>query len=283
MRRLARALPVLVVAGLGGGAHGLGGQWVEESGNGWVALAVYHQDTRDRFGIDGDIRALFGEGRAVTTSSFLTTAMGVAPGLDLWGQLSFHRLRYDDVAGTRSSTGPGDIRLWLRAAPLKWLGSSVPLAIRAGFKAPVGDFDVDAEIIPLGDGQRDWEVMAELGHSFWPRPLYLAGWVGYRWREENTLARKDFGDEVFYFAQVGGRLGRLGYKLALDGWDGAAGVTEGISVPGFQRDLVQLQPSLTYGVGPGQLEAGARFALGGRNLPAGTALMLQYFTRWEPF
>ena len=107
--------------------------------------------------------------------------------------------------------------------------------------------------------------------------------MGYRWREENTESRKDFGDEVFYFAQIGGRMGRLGYKLAIDGWDGAAGVTEGIVVPSFQRDLVQLQPSLLYDVGSGQIEVGARFALGGRNLPAGTALMFRYFRRWEPF
>ena len=272
-----------MVAGLGGGAEGLGGQWVEEPGKGWVALAVYHQDTRDRFGIDGDTRALSAEGRAVTTSSFLTMAMGLAPGVDLWSQFTFHRLRYDDVGGRRSSTGIGDAKLWVRAAPLRWLGSKLPFAIRAGFKVPVGDFDVDAEVIPLGDGQRDWEAMAELGHSFWPRSLYLSGWVGYRWREENVESRKDFGDEVFYFAQIGGRLGRLGCKLAVDGWDGAAGVTEGIPIPSFQRDLVQLQPSLLYDVGPGRIEAGARFALGGRNLPAGTALMIQYFTGWEPF
>ena len=178
-----------VVAGMGGGAEGLSGQWVEEPGKGWVALAVYHQDTRDRFGIDGDTRALSAEGRAVTTSSFLTMAMGLAPGVDLWSQFSFHRLRYDDVAGRRSSTGIGDARLWVRAAPLRWLGSKLPFAIRAGFKVPVGDFDVDAEVIPLGDGQRDWEAMAELGHSFWPRSLYLSGWVGYRWREENVESR----------------------------------------------------------------------------------------------
>jgi len=281
--RLVRGLLTAVVAGLGVSADGLDGQWVEEPGKGWVALAVYHQDTRDRFGIEGDTRALSAEGRAVTTSSFLTLAMGLAPGVDLWSQLSFHRLRYDDVGGRRSSTGIGDTRLWVRAAPLQWLGAELPFAIRAGFKVPVGDFDVDAEVIPLGDGQRDWEVMAELGHSFWPRSLYLSGWVGYRWREENAESRKDFGDEVFYFAQIGGRLGRLGCRLAVDGWDGAAGVTEGIPIPSFQRDLVQLQPSLLYDVGPGQIEAGARFALGGRNLPAGTALMIQYFTGWEPF
>ncbi len=144
---------------------------------------------------------------------------------------SSHRLRYDDVAGKRSSAGVGDTRLWLRAAPLRWLGSALPFAVRAGFKVPIGDFDVDAEVIPLGDG---------------------------------------------------GRLGRLGYKLAIDGWDGAAGVTEGVGIPSFQRDLVQLQPSLLYDVGSGQIEAGARFALEGKTLPAGITLMFQYFSRWEP-
>ncbi|MXW17590.1 MAG: transporter [Gemmatimonadetes bacterium] len=276
-------LLAVAVTALGGGADDAVAQWVEEPGKGWIALAAYHQDTRERFGIDGDTRVFFAEGHAVTTSSFLTAALGLVPGFDMWSQFSFHRLRYDDVAGTRSSTGFGDARFWLRAAPLKWLGSAVPFAVRAGFKVPIGDFDVDAEVIPLGDGQRDWEVMAEAGHSFWPRTLYLSGWVGYRWREENPESGKDFGNEVFYFAQAGGRFGRWGWKVAVDGWDGASGVTEGVPVPSFQRDLVQLQPSLLYDVGPGQMEAGVRFALKGRNLPAGTAFMIQYFTRWEPF
>ena len=111
--------------------------------------------------------------------------------------------------------------------------------------------------------------------------MYMAGWVGYRWRRENTQSRKDFGNERFYFAQVGGRVRGVGYRLALDGSDGAPGVTEGIRVPSFQRDLVQLQPSLLYDVGFGTVEAGARLALTGRNIPTGTAVMIQYFSRWN--
>ena len=281
LRYVAAALMVPVAVAASGGQAGA--QWVEAPGEGWLALAAYHQDTRDRFGTGGEVRELFADGRAVTTSSFLTAALGLAPGLDMWSQFSFHRLRFDDLSGDRASTGLGDMRFWLRLAPLKWLGSALPFAIRGGTKVPLGDFDVDAEIIPLGDGQRDWEVMAELGHSFWPRSMYLSGWAGYRWREENTESRKDFGNEFFYFVQFGGRLGSLGYKLAMDGWDGASGVTEGIPIPSFQRDLVQFQPSLLYDVGPGQAEMGARFALSGKNLPAGTAFMLQYFSRWDPF
>ena len=273
----------VLVAGLLGSVEGAGGQWVGEPGKGWIALAVYHHDTGERFGPEGDAEALLADGRAVTTSSFLTTALGLVKGVDLWSQVSVHRLRYDDAAAKRSSTGVGDTRLWLRAAPLKWLGSGVPFAVRAGFKVPIGKFDVDADEVSLGDAQRDWEVMAELGHSFWPRSIYVSGWAGYRWREENAESGKDFGNEVFYYAQIGGRLGRLGYKLSVDGWNGAAGVTEGAPSPSFERDLGQLLPSLQYDVGAGQVEAGVRFALGGRNVTAGTSLMFQYFSTWEPF
>ena len=281
--RLGAVLVAIALASLGVDGGPATAQWVEPPGRGWLAVAAYHQDTREHFGTTGDVRSFFAEGHAVTTSSFLTSALGLAPNVDLWAQLSFNRLRYDDIAGDRASTGLGDVRMWLRFAPLGWLDVDLPFAIRGGVKVPVGDFDVDAEIIPLGDGQRDWELMAEVGHSFWPRSLYLSGWAGYRWREENTESRKDFGNEFFYFVQLGGWLGPLGYKVALDGWDGAAGVTEGIRVPSFQRELVQLQPSVLYNVGSGQVEVGARFALRGRNLPSGAALMAQYFRRWEPF
>lgn len=256
-------------------------QWVEEPGDGWTALAVYHQDTREFFDLSGDRRDLFAEGHAVTTSTFLTTALGLVRGVDAWLQLSFNRLSFDDLAGDRTSTGFGDTRVWLRVAPLTYVGSDFPLAVRGGVKLPVGDFDVDAEVIPLGDGQRDWEIMAEIGHSFHPSSVYVMGWAGYRWREENTTSQKDFGDEVFYFAKVGGRVGRLGWELAVDGWDGSSGVIEGISVPSAERDLVQLQPGLLYPVGPGEIGVGARFTLSGRNLPAGTAFLLSYFTSWS--
>jgi hypothetical protein len=171
--------------------------------------------------------------------------------------------------------------MYVRAAPLRWFGSTVPLAVRAGVKLPVGDFDVDAEVIPLGDGQRDWEVMLELGHSFHPRPVYLMGWAGYRWREANTRSRRDFGDEFFYYAAVGGQLGPVGYKMAIDGWDGRVGVIEGIRVPTAQRDLIQISPSVLVDTGKGAFEAGARFTLSGRNLPSGPAFFIGYFLPWS--
>jgi len=163
-------------------------------------VSVFHLDTRDAFHDDGDIRAFnpFTQAHAVSTSAFATVAMGLVPGLDAWVQVPFQRLRFDDLGGDRLRTGIGDTRFYLRVQPGRYLGSRFPLAIRGGAKVPVGDFAVDAEIIPLGDGQRDWELVLELGHSFYPVPAYVSAWIGHRWREQNLESRRDFGDEVFF-------------------------------------------------------------------------------------
>lgn len=276
--RLGSAL-VLMAVSVFAAAAPVRAQWVEPPGKGWITLALYHQDTRDHYDASGNRRAFFADGHAISTAAFLTGAVGLAPGLDAWAQLAFQRLRYDDGAMDRVATGLGDARFWLRAAPLGWLGSSFPFAVRVGVKLPVGDFNVVSDFIPLGDGQRDWEVVAEAGHSFWPRSAHLSGWVGYRWREENRESLKNHGEELFYFVQAGARAGRWGWRIALDGWDGAAGITEGVWVPSFQRDLVQLQPSLLREIGPGEAELGVRFTLQGRNIPAGRTIVSRYFMR----
>lgn len=273
VRALAVSLPLLPATAAG--------QWVESPGAGWVSVTAYHQDTRERFDTRGDERRFFAEGHAVTTSVYVTGTVGVVPGVDVWAQVPFHRLRFDDLVDERTTTGIGDPRLWLRVAPLRFAGSAFPLAVRGGVKLPAGDFPIDAEVIPLGEGQRDWEVMVEVGHSFFPAPVYAMAWVGYRWRERHDETFRDWGDERFFLAQVGGEVGPLGYKVLAEGWKGDTPVLEGIPVRSARREFAQVMPSLTYAVGSGQVEAGVRLPLAGRNLPAGHALMLGYFFAWS--
>jgi len=246
-----------------------------------VDVTVYHLDTRKAFASDGSEREFFSEGHAVSTSLFLTLAAGLAPGVDAWVQAPYHRLRYDDVAGDRLREGIGDTRIYLRAAPLELLGSDFPFAVRGGVKLPVGDFAVGSEIIPLGDGQTDWELMGELGHSFHPTPVYVSGWAGYRWRERNERSLTDFGDERFFLLQGGVALGDVGVQAIVEGWEGATPVIEGTRVPTAGRSLLQLTPTVSYGVGPGRVKAGARIPVAGENLPAGTSLVVGYFTDWS--
>ncbi|MFP3949343.1 MAG: transporter [Longimicrobiales bacterium] len=257
------------------------GQWLEAPGEGWADLAVYHQDTREAYDSRGTVRPFSGDGHAISTSTFLTLAGGLAPGIDAWIQVPYHRLEYDDLVDDRLRTGIGDTRFFLRTAPLEHLDIDFPFALRAGAKVPVGDFRVDAEVIPLGDGQRDWEVVAEVGHSFHPFPGYVSAWVGYRWRELDEDTGRDFGDEIFFLFQGGVSSDRWSFELVVEGLET---VTDprvvGLTIESLERRLVTLTPSVGISIGPGTASLGARFTLDGKNLPAGHALTAGYFTRW---
>lgn len=262
------------------------GQWIEDPGEGWVQLTVIHHDTREEFKRDGDVEPFFADGHMITTSAFVTGAVGLFRGVDAWAQVPVHRLQFDDAAGDRTKTGLGDQRLWLRAgSELLGLGGAVPIpiAIRAGVKLPGSDFPVDAEVIPLTEGQRDWEVLVEVGRSFHPVPLYAKGWAGYRWREANEEILWDPGDETFAFAAVGGEASFLSWELALEGTWGDTPVKEGVALPSAERKIVQLLPKIGIPTGPLTLELGGGFPLEGRNLPAGPSLQAGFFTRIAPF
>lgn len=103
--------------------------------------------------------------------------------------------------------------------------------------------------------------------------------MGYRWRDKNEESLEDFGDERFFLVQTGGEWRGVGIHLTAEGWDGETPVIEGVSLPNAEREMLQLTPSVSYGIGPGDVRLGARFSLAGQNLPAGTAFTAGYFTR----
>jgi len=262
------------------------GQWVERPGTGWAKLEVSHQDTRERFDQNGTVESFFNEGaRAITTTVRFTGALGLWRGLDAWADVPVHRLAFNDVTQERLSTGPGDPRLFLRMGPALFGVDQLPLAValRGGVKFSVGDFPVDAEIIPLTEGQRDWELILETGKSLHPWPVYLMGWAGYRWRETNTKIQRKPGDERMFYVAAGGSVDRFQWKLAAEGQFGRPPLRTdfGLRLDQDRRELVQLIPTVGWNVGTGALEAGVRMPLHGRNLPAGPVFTFGYFLTWN--
>lgn len=262
-------------------APALGTQWVEPPGTGWLDVRHYHHDTREEFGPDGERQEFFARGHAITRSTYLTLAAGVVRGVDVWAQLPFHIFSFDDTAGERDRAGFGDPRLYLRAGPSLFGVSTFPIAVRGGVKLPVAEFPVDAEIIPLTEGQVDWELYLELGWSFHPVPVYGMGWVGHRWREAKGVIR-DPGDERLAYVAFGGDIGsRLTWKLAGEGLWGLTPVLDRVAVANARRKMIQVFPTLGFRVGPGTIEVGGRIPLEGRNLPAGPALVGGYHVDWS--
>jgi hypothetical protein len=263
------------------------GQWVEPPGTGWAHLGVAHQNTGTKFDPDTGHRTPFDteDARSITTTVRLTGALGLVRGVDAWIDVPYHRLAFNDVQADRLQTGVADPRLYVRAGPSLVGVEDLPVAValRGGVKFPVGEFAPNADVIPLSEGQRDWDLLLEAGKSLHPWPVYVAGWVGYRWREANPTSTRKPGDERLVYLAAGGHVDRFRWKLAVDGLFGRPPTRTdlGLTLDNDRRALVQLIPTVGWRLGPGTLEAGACIPLRGRRVPAGPTGTLGYFLTWD--
>lgn len=263
-------------------------QWPAGSGDYWVKLSFLHHRTTEQFRSNGERRPFLGDDAESRSSAvFFDALVGVTDRLDLWVQVPYFDLSFDDVAGDRNSTGVGDIRISTRYNLLQLRGGSIPVSARFTVKAPVAELTVDSEVIPVGEGQWDYEAWLESGISLWPHPLYSVVWVGYRWRSLNEETTRDPGDEIALLAEVGGTgwVGGLGAKIVLHGIFGRAGAIQGVALgPDDRREILYLAPTLLYDFTPSTtLELGARLPLRGRNFPAGAPLQIGLFHRGALF
>lgn len=249
------------------------------AGAGWLQLSAYQQRSRDFFGPAGERRDFLADSEFLTRSVFLTAAVGVVEGVEVWAQAPLHRLTVESASGGSRTVGLGDIRLAARVGPelFPW---EIPLALRIGVKIPGSDFPVDATVLPLTEGQVDGEISLESAHRFSSVPVYLVGWAGYRLRGENREAAREPGDEIFAHVGVGGQLGSVSWELASDWMWGAAPRAQGIELPAEERRLVQLVPTLGIPVGSGDLEFTSQIPVAGQNLPTGVGLSLGYRLAW---
>lgn len=260
----------------------LSAQWTEAPGRWWAKLSFFQHSTTEQYRADGEKRPFLTDGaESASRAVFLDALAGVTDRLDLWAQLPWFDLRFDDVLDRRRSSGVGDVRLSARYRLLDLAGGSIPVSFRYTVKVPVVDFPLDAEVIPVGEGQWDHEAWVEAGTSFWPVPAWAVLWVGYRWRLENPETTRDPGGERLLLAEVGGMLGRgLGGKVVVDALFGVPGAIQGVAVRGDEREIVYVQPTATWQAIPStSLEVGVRIPLHGRNFPAGHQLTLALFHR----
>ena len=248
-------------------------------GAGWLQVSLSGQRATEGFNPLGDRQDFIGGSEFVTASVYLTGAYGVVEGLEIWGQVPFHRLSVEGSGGSSEGTGLGDLRAALRVSPAL-LGYEVPVAVRAGIKIPGSEFPVDPRVLPLTEGQRDVEVSVESGWAGDGLPVYLVAWVGYRWRGENEVAGFQPGDERFAHAAVGGRAGRVSLELGVDALWGGPPNEQGLTLEGARRRLVQLLPTVGAEVAGGRLELTTPIAFSGRNLPAGLGVSLGYRAAW---
>ena len=259
-------------------------QWPVGAGQYWGKLSFFHHQTTEQFRADGAKKPFINSNaESISQAIFLDWNVGLLDRLDLWLQVPYYDLEFNDDLADRQSDGIGDVRISARYNLFQLRNGSIPISARVTSKFPVNEFPIDAEIIPVGEGQFDFEAWLEGGISLWPLPAYSVIWLGYRWRFENTETTRKPGDELAFLVEVGGTeiLGGLGGKVVLDGIFGRPGRIQGIQLGEVdEREILYLAPTLFYNITASTIiETAARIPLQGKNYPAGAPLQIGVFHR----
>ena len=249
------------------------------TGGGWIQLSAYGQRATESFNTNGDRQPFLASSEFDTRSLYFTGAVGIRTGLELWAQIPLHSLDVESAGGDSRTSGLGDIRVAARLGS-ELIGLTLPISLRLGAKIPGSEFPVDATVLPLTEGQLDWEISLESGHRLENRSVYVLGWAGYRWRRENEEAAREPGDELFASLAAGGAFGNLTWQVTGDLLWGGIPLAQGFPLPGDKRRLIQILPTIGVSVGPGQLEATGQVPIWGQNLPVGLGISLGYRMSW---
>lgn len=265
------------------------GAWTTPAGNVWAKVSWFQQSTSEWYtdaaqpilladNTLGEIPAGSRQpyrfnGSYESTAVFLEGFYGITDAVDISLQIPWFDQAFDDDTriDSPSESGFSDLRVFGR---WRLLARPLLLTAKAGVKIPTGEFRNEDGLIPVGEGQWDYDVVLQAGRSFWPIPVYANADVGYRIRMENGDILRDPGDEWLINAEVGyNPLQRLLLAVKLEGLYGKAGKSFGLRTESLTKRITYLAPSLAWQfAGDATLEAAMRVSVGGRNFPAGNQI-----------
>jgi hypothetical protein len=255
------------------------GAWTQPKGKTWFRAGTMFQSTNERYFIDGSRIPYFFEGHNRTVGLFFDFEHGVTERLEVNAHLPFFGIAFNDLADDRQSHGIGDVRAGARYNVLQG-----PLVATIGgrIKFPTGEFVNDAEIIPVGEGQYDFEVRGELARSFWPRPAYVTGLIGYKFRTKNEKNGIDYGDEIFWSVEGGYHVtSRIMLKAVFWGLYGLETTAFDLPLPSLTRQIAYLEPGILLELAPSRgIEVSVPFTLWGQNWPAGPVVSVGFYQRF---
>jgi hypothetical protein len=268
------------------------GAWTLDRGRFWGKVAYFQQSTDEWYinnrkfiggqWVSSGQRQLYDfDGEYEFKGVFLEGTYGLSDRLDIGFQLPFVSQRFENSTQEgRTASGWSDLRL---LAKLRLLSQPLVFSIKGGVKLPTGKFINEDGLIPVGQGQWDFDLSADISRSLWPLPLYTNIEIGYRIRTINKEVDLDPGDEWFFTGELGyqpfKRLFLVGKIEALRGKEGA---TFGFRNPSLVNRVTYLSPTLVYKLNNDTaVEIGQRHTINGKNFAAGWQLMLGLSTGFD--
>jgi len=251
------------------------GAWTLSKGVNWLKVGLMLQDTTERYFINGERIPYFFDGRNQTRALFFEYVRGITDRWDVKAQLPFFNIAFDDIADERTSNGLGDLRIESRYNLVR---DPLVLTVGGAIKFPTGEFVNDAEIVPVGEGQYDFDVFVEVGRSLWPVRGYVTGKIGYRFRTKNQEIDIDFGDELIWRVEGGYQFAaRIYSKIVLRGLHGFESTSFGLAIDSLRRRVVYLEPGASFTLSPSRaIEVTVPISIAGRNWPAGPVININF-------
>lgn len=238
------------------------GAWTLEKGQVWSKVTGLYQATDEHYDKDGEPSGIPAD--YTSQEVYLDVYYGVTKRFDLGVQFgainrkfgNFTSNRHREMFGYRAKeSGLGDIRVF---GKVNLVHEPVVGTLMLGIKAPTGDFRAAPEAMSAGNGQWDVELVAQIGKSYWPIPVYANIDLGYRLRETNETIHHNPDDELIYNLEIGASpVEILNIALKLEGISGAG------------RRVTYAIPTAIVSLPQGiALEAAARVSVLGRADPS---------------
>ena len=264
------------------------GAWTLGKGNMWSKITFMTQATDQHYDGEGNAVEIPWDARYQSRQVYLDLFYGVKDGVDVGLQVPFVSSKFVDRdegndVGTpppalETESGLGDLRGY---AKIKLLDQSQLVGtLKLGFKTPLGEYRPVPEALSVTDGQWDFEVVGQIGRSFWPTPVYANLDLGYRMRGEykdtdDMEPDRSYtpGAELVFGAEAGySPLDRLVVALKFEGLSGAE--YDAVNNPGAPETLSQsvtnLVPTVLVDLNPNlSLEASTRMTTSGNRYFAG--------------
>ena len=263
------------------------GAWTLPKGKFWGKVTYFQQTTNEWYVaspqfIDGQVvstgqRARYNfNGQYESKAFFAEVFYGLSDRFDLGVQVPYFDQSFaDETRGQPvSDAGLSDMRVF---AKMRLIDKPFLFSLKTGVKMPTGEFKNEDGLIPVGEGQWDYDFVAQLGRSFWPLPLYGNVDIGYRVRTKNDEIDRDPGDEWFLNAELGYNITS---KLMLMGKYELLRSDPSIEFGSIKnrsqiKRIAFLMPVLLYAIDERTaVEAALRISLNGRNYPAGRQFIL---------
>jgi len=267
------------------------GAWTLEKGQVWSKITYMSLSTNEHYDNDGNVGQI--PARYKSQQVYFDVYYGLNDRVDVGVKIPYISNEFVDVspehpfygAPDKKDSGLGDVR---GVAKINLVNSADLVGtLKLGFKAPMGEYREVPEALSITGGQWDFEVVAQLGRSFYPVPVYGNLDLGYRLRGEYTDSNPSDaggvdrtytpGAEFVFNAEAGYSpmdklLVALKYESIIGSeYDTINNPPAGSKVETLNQSVSYLAPTVLVGLHPSvSLEAQARMTVSGSRYFAGS-------------